>query len=225
MSAATKKPLLEVVQNPKLEAAYHFHTAMYLIERPDFIPAVNDVSEEQLEKFRVGELDERYPARSSNNYFWDERVQGFANFITTTAWGILNEQGYAMQDRGVHFLEMWSQEHFKHSSTDAHVHSFGSQLTGFYFLEVPEKSSRIVFHDPRVGKVQIDLPERNYDAATAASRMINFPLRPGLMIFANAWLAHSFTPHAADEPLKFVHFNLGVHHNPNTSSAPAAEVV
>jgi hypothetical protein len=116
---------------------------------------------------------------------------------------------------------MWTQEHHKHSAMDAHVHGFGSQIVGFYFLETPEGGSNVVFHDPRAGKLQIDLPEQDINMATPASKAINFTPKPGMMIFANSWLAHSFTRHAAELPIKFVHFNLTVIHQPQTCPAPA----
>jgi hypothetical protein len=56
--------------------------------------------------------------------------------------------------------------------------------------------------------------------------MINFTPKSGMMIFANSWLMHSFTRHAADLPIKFVHFNLAVTLDPQAAcSVPAAEVV
>ena len=118
------------------------------------------------------------------------------------------EQGYAMDNFLIGFTEMWTQEHHKHSAMDQHIHGFGAQIVGFYFLEAPEGSSRVVFHDPRASKLPIDLPETDMTKATIASKMINFEPKPGLLIFANAWLAHAFTRHAADKPIKFVHFNL-----------------
>jgi len=91
---------------------------------------------------------------------------------------------------------------------------------------VPENPPRVVFHDPRAGKVQIDLPESDTTQVTIASKMINFEPKPGLMIFANAWLAHSFTRHAADKPIKFVHFNLAVQMAPQVACPlPSAEVI
>jgi uncharacterized protein (TIGR02466 family) len=131
-----------------------------------------------------------------------------------------------MQDKVVSFIEMWTQEHHKHSAMDQHVHGFGSQIVGFYFLEAPEGSSKAVFHDPRAGKVQNDLPEQDMNIATPASRMVNFTPKPGMMIFANSWLAHSFTRHTADQPIKFVHFNLTVKYaSQPTTPMPAAEVI
>ena len=215
----------EVVKQTQLQVAHHFPCPIYIIERPDFLEAVNTISEEALEVQRKErDLNEIYPVYMTGNYFGDPRMAGFSEFVGATAWNILNEQGYAMQDKAVQFTEMWTQEHYKHSSMDAHVHGFGSQIVGFYFLETPENCSRLVFHDPRAAKVQIDLPEQDMGMATPASKMINFEPKPGMMIFANSWLAHSFTRHAADLPIKFLHFNLTVIHAPQTV-CPVAEVI
>jgi uncharacterized protein (TIGR02466 family) len=215
----------QVVQNTQLQVAYHFPCPIYLIERPDFLDAVNVVSEEFLDVAKKErDLNEIYPVHMTQSYFGDPRVAKFSEFVGATAWNILNEQGYAMQDKAVSFTEMWTQEHHKHSAMDAHVHGFGSQIVGFYFLETPEGCSNVVFHDPRAGKVQIDLPEQDMNMATPASKMIHFTPKPGMMIFANSWLSHSFTRHAADLPIKFVHFNLTVIHQPQACPA-AAEIV
>ena len=230
MSKVAKKPkvckaaesVAEVVKHTQLQVAYHFPCPIYVIERSDFLEMVNVVSEEALEVQRKErDLNEIYPLYMTGSYFADPRMVEFTEFIGATAWNILNEQGYAMQDKAVSFTEMWTQEHYKHSAMDAHVHGFGSQISGFYFLDTPKDCSHVVFHDPRAGKVQIDLPEQDMSVATPASKMINFAPKPGMMIFANSWLAHSFTRHAAELPIKFVHFNLTVIHQPQTCPAPA----
>lgn len=217
----------EVVKNTQLQVAYHFPCPIYLIERPDFLEVVNTVSEEALATAKKEQtLNEIYPVHMTGSYFGDPRMAGFSEFVGATAWNILNEQGYAMQDKAVQFTEMWTQEHHKHSAMDAHVHGFGSQIVGFYFLETPEDCSRVVFHDPRAAKVQIDLPEQDINMATPASKMINFQPKPGLMIFANSWLMHSFTRHAAEQPIKFVHFNLTVIPQQQACALPpAAEII
>ena len=224
----TKELVNEVTPSTQLQATYHFPCPIYLIERPDFLETVSTVSEENLEVSRKeSDLNEIYPVYMTKNFYGDPRVAEFTQFIGATAWNILNEQGYAMQDMAVAFTEMWTQEHHKHSAMDAHVHGFGSQIVGFYFLETPDDGSHVVFHDPRSAKVQIDLPEQDISAATPASKMINFTPKPGMMIFANSWLAHSFTRHAADKPIKFVHFNLTVVPNINNACdiPPAAEII
>lgn len=219
--------VVEVVKQTQLQVAHHFPCPIYLIDRPDFLQTVSQVSEEALAVVRKGQaLNEIYPLYMTGSYFGDPRMAAFTEFVGATAWNILNDQGYAMQDKAVQFTEMWTQEHHKHSAMDAHVHGNGSQIVGFYFLETPENCSRVVFHDPRAGKVQIDLPEQDMNVATAASKMINFTPKPGMMIFANSWLMHSFTRHAADTPIKFVHFNLVAIQAPQVcNTPPAAEVI
>lgn len=232
---ATKKPkvckaaksVAEVVMQTQLQVAHHFPCPIYIIERRDFLEAVNAVSEEALGVAKKAQtLDEIYPVYMTGSFFNDPRMAGFSEFVGATAWNILNEQGYAMQGNAVQFTEMWTQEHHKHSAMDAHVHGYGSQIVGFYFLETPENCSKVVFHDPRAAKVQIDLPEQDMSMATPASKMVNFTPKPGMMIFANSWLMHSFTRHAADKPIKFVHFNLNVVPAPQAvCPMPAAEII
>jgi len=213
-------------KNTQLQVAHYFPCPIYVIERPEFLEEVSKVSEENLEiQRKERDLNEIYPVYMTDNYFGDPRMAGFTEFVGTTAWNILNEQGYAMQDKAVSFIEMWTQEHHKHSAMDAHVHGYGSQIVGFYFLETPENCSNVVFHDPRAAKVQIDLPEQDMSMATPASKMINFTPKPGMMIFSNSWLSHSFTRHAADKPIKFVHFNLTVIPAPQTACPAPAEVI
>jgi uncharacterized protein (TIGR02466 family) len=220
--------VVQIVLQTQLQVAHHFPCPIYIIERPDFLETVSAVSEEALNiQRKERDLNEIYPVYMTQNYFGDPRMAGFSEFIGSTAWNILNEQGYAMQDKAVSFTEMWTQEHHKHSAMDAHVHGFGSQIVGFYFLETPENCSHVVFHDPRAAKVQIDLPEQDVNMATPASKMINFTPKPGMLIFANSWLSHSFTRHAAEQPIKFVHFNLTVIPAPQQACdiPPVAEIV
>jgi hypothetical protein len=215
----------EVVKNTQLQVAYHFPCPIYLIERPDFLEAVTAASNDSFKFVKTKkEIDEIYPVVMSGELSTDPRVHDFTEFVGSTAWNILSEQGYAVQDKGIVFNEMWAQEHHKHSAMEQHIHKNGVQIVGFYFLETSENCSRALFHDPRAGKVQIDLPEQDINLATIASNMINIEPKPGLLVFTNAWLAHSFTRHASNAPLKFVHFNLSVT-SASTSCPAPAEVV
>lgn len=194
-----------------LNVGWYFPCPIYTVERPDFLSSVNEVSEEALNESRkTQQVNDIYPVLMSGNYFADPRIASFSQFVADTAWSILKDQGYNMLGLQTSFMEMWTQEHHKMSGMEQHVHGFGSQIIGFYFLEAPEGSSRVVFHDPRPGKVQINLFEQDASQATVASQMINYEPKPGLMVFSNAWLPHSFTRHTADKPIKFVHFNLTV---------------
>ena len=92
----------QVVQNTQLQVEHHFPCPIYIIERPDFLDAVNAISEEGLEITKKTQpLNELYPVHMTQSYFADPRMAGFTEFVGATAWNILNEQGYAMQDKAV----------------------------------------------------------------------------------------------------------------------------
>jgi hypothetical protein len=210
----------------QLVTAFHFPVAVYTIEKPEFLSTATEVSNKFLEKAKNERpLDEIYPAYMTDNLLQDERMIPFAEYVSATAWNILVGQGHAMNNFQTVFTELWCQEHHKHSAMEQHVHGYGAQIVGFYFLDVPENSSKVVFHDPKAAKVQTVLPEVNPTQATYASNMINFEPKPGMLMFTNAWLAHSFSRHAADEPMRFIHFNLAVQMNPQQACPMAAEVV
>lgn len=209
----------------ELQTYYYFPSAVYTVMKPEFIDVVMEVSNESL-KANTHDLNEIYPVQMSGHIADDPRLEEFTSFVADTAWNILASQGYAMNNFTTYFSEMWTQEHHKHSLMEQHVHGAGNQLLGFYFLETPENCSRAVFHDPRPGKVQINLMETDGSNATPASNMINFAPEPGMLLFSNAWLPHSFSRHASEEPIKFVHFNVGVQYTPQvTSVTPAAEII
>lgn len=208
----------------KPDAFYYFCSAIYTIDKPEFLDMVSKVSEEYLQKARPNQQNEIYPHVMTDSYFGDSRLSDFTNFVGETAWNVLNDQGYNMQNKNVVFTEMWTQEHRKYSLMEQHTHGYGSQIIGFYFLDVPENSSKVIFHDPRPGKIQAEIDEFDFSNATLASRMINFEPKPGLLMLTNSWLPHSFTRNASETPMKFVHFNLNVEWA-QTSLPPAAEVI
>lgn len=212
---------------PQLQGWNYFPSVIYTIEKPEFLETIKEVSNERLKAAKANrKIDPIYPVMMTDNLFTDPRMAEFNQFVGQTSWNILQSQGYAMDNLNTSFESMWTQEHHKHSLMEQHVHGFGAQLIGFYFLEVPEKSSQVIFHDPRAGKVQGAIPEANMSMVTAASNAINFTPKPGLLMFANSWLPHSFGRHAANKPMKFVHFNMIVQlAQPVSCPAPAAEVV
>ena len=224
MCAAAEAPKQDV-----LEAAIYFPTIIYQIEKSEFLEAVGKVAEEELVKVREQKLNEIYPVHMTGNLFDKPDIIPFQYYVGGTAINLLNEQGYNLDGFETYFSEMFCQEHYKHSAMEQHVHGAGSQMVGFYFLETPENCSKVIFHDPRAGKPMISWSEKNMSQATFASNAINFTPKPGLLIFTNAWLPHSFSRHEADAPIKFIHFNIGLRQVNNVAFnqciAPAAEIV
>lgn len=187
-----------------------FQTAVYSIKNPDFMPIVSKISTKYLAKVKLKKKNEVYPVNMTENYFNELEIVPFSNFILRTAWEILKSQGYYMDNKQTFFTEMWTQEHGKHSMMEQHTHKFGSQIVGFYFLETPKNCSKLLVHDPRPAKMIVGLDENNENDVTDASDIIHFTPEPGLMLFTNGWLPHSFTRHESDKPIKFVHFNVSV---------------
>ena len=215
----------QIEQQPEFEAFYYYPSPVYVAKKPEFLEIVSEVSEEALQKI-THDVHDLYPMHNTDNYSSDPRLVDFCKYLWQSGWSILQGQGYDMNVFDVMVDAAWTQEHYKHSLMEQHVHGGGSQLVGFYFLETPEGCSRAMFHDPRNGKVQINLPEANMSNATPASNTINFAPEPGMLIISNAWLPHSFGRHGSEKPIKFVHFNLSVRYAaPQTCAAPAAEVI
>jgi uncharacterized protein (TIGR02466 family) len=197
-------------ESVELGTSFVFPSAIYSINLPKFLEparaAVIDAVADRMDEIK--EINEIYPVVMTKNLLSDERVGDMAQTIAQTAWSILDSQGYSMNGFSTEVTEFWCQEHHKHSAMEQHVHGFNSQIIGFYFIDVPKGSSRVMFHDPRLGKIQSELPERDRSDGSFASKAIFLDPEPGMCIFANAWLPHSFTRHESDEPLRFIHFNV-----------------
>jgi len=192
-----------------LDTAIYFATAVYSISKPEFVDGALLAFDEAIAR-NTEPVNELYPVKMTDNLYLDPRVKDLAGYIATTAWNILNSQGYKMDDKITYFQSMWGQQHYKFSGMDDHVHGEGSHIVGFYFLNEPENASSIVIDDERQGKILTQLPEADPNLVSYATHKLMFPVKKGTIFFTNAWVPHSFTRHGGSEPLKFIHFNIGV---------------
>lgn len=206
--------------NYQLNKNICFPSSVYTVKRDDFLEDVKRISEKYMIQY------DKY-VHMSSNFYNDPDVSEFATSILHVSWKILKDQGYYMENKETYFTEMWAQKHYKHSLMEQHTHKYGSQIVGFYFLETPKDCSNLLLHDPRPAKMIIGLDEVDEKQATEASDIVHFVPEPGLMIFTNGWLPHSFSRHENEMPIKFIHFNVGVStiENINTYNAPLAEVI
>ena len=220
-------PEQEEPQPAPLDQFHYFATPVYITQQPQFLDVVKAIAADSLTQVHGDKKpDKIHPVRMSGNMLEDERIAPFAEFIANTAWNILASQGFAMAGFSTSFTELWCQEHYQTSSMEYHTHSGGNFLVGFYFLDVPDGAPPVVIHDPRPGRVMLSLPEADPSQATLSSTMINFKPQPGMVMFAPAWLAHSFGRNASKKPFRFVHFNLTVHQTaPVVCPVSSAEVV
>lgn len=192
---------------PQIEAITAFPTHVYTVEKPEFIEQVRVVALDMLKGSE--KAHDLYPFRMSGPMEMDPRLQDFARFTAITAGNLLTDEGYQTAGMGAYFQSMWCQEHHRSSGMDQHTHP-GSLVVGFYFLDVPPDSSAVTLFDPRPGKVAASPGEANAANVTLASPAFHMGPKPGLLIFTPGWLPHAFTRHGSDQPLRFVHFNIGL---------------
>jgi hypothetical protein len=211
----------------QLDVSNYFPTLIYTIKKPEYLHSVREVFNRRIAEFKKNNSPDR-PIMSSD-ISGEESIIDFLRYASNTGWNILDSQGHQMTDKLVIYESIWGQQYHKKSQMEQHVHGNGVQLVGFYFLDVPKDCPKILIHDPRPGKVQINLPEKDTTQATPASTVINFAPVTGMFFFAGPWLAHSFTQNESTKPFNFIHFNLTAIQNPNTSAmsnvAPQAEII
>jgi uncharacterized protein (TIGR02466 family) len=194
----------------QLQEAGYFQTKIYAVKKPEFLEAVKKVSDRHLEEVRKSHGENKQMTVMTTTYAHEPELAGFAEYVSQTAWNILASQGYKMDDLVTYFTEMWTQEHNTVSDMPYHVHNMGSQISAFYFLDVPPGGCQMLIHDPRPTKMMINLPAADDKVVSEASPHIVFTPEMGTILFANAWLPHSFTKNMSLEPTRFVHMNLGV---------------
>jgi len=195
----------------KLEEYHYFTTPIYTLVKTEFLEPIRNISARYLEQSKSCTKVDKPMTTMTNNFSLEPEAAEFAQYVSQTAWNILNAQGYDMEKLVTYFTEMWTQEHNFSSSMDTHVHGHGVQISAFYFLDVPENACKLIIHDPRPAKVIINLPEKNGANATSASQMIVFTPQAGTLFLAPAYLPHQFTRNMnPDHPVRFVHMNLSV---------------
>lgn len=139
----------------------------------------------------------------------DENFLDFTKFICKKSFNFLEEQGYDLSNYSLNVSDLWVQEFAKNGggNHNTHVHS-NSHVSGFYFLKCSNKTSYPIFHDPRPGKLMIQLPEKNISLITEASESVPLFPSPGTFVFFNSYLGHEFPIDLGVEPFRFIHFNI-----------------
>lgn len=203
----------------------YFASTIYQINKAEFLEPVRAASMTNLAAVKERtQQNETYPVTMSEGLMGIPELFDFEQFIAQAGWVILDSQGYNMDGYVTYVSELWCQEHRKYSGMEYHVHPHGVMLSGFYFLDTPAEGCMIDLHDPRPGKVQASLPEKDMTKITDASHQVLFKPEPGMLVISNSWLPHSFTRNASDEPCRFIHFNISIRPVPQTT-APAPIVV
>lgn len=188
-----------------------FSSNVYILNEEEFLDNVKTISYEYLNESKKNQIfDEIYGVYQSNNFVNDSRLSKFVEYLSKTSYNILTSQGYNMMHKETYCTQMWMHHCSKYASAEQHIHANNSHISGFYILECPENCSKMIFHDPRPGKIQMNLGFQLDDSVSSAKDRNLFNPVPGMLLFFNSWLPHSFTRNESTEPFTFVHFNLSV---------------
>jgi len=192
-----------------------FSSLIYVEEDFSFLKSFNEHTNAYIENSRK----ENKQKMSNNKDFGlvhhsesllnDFNFFNFMKLICKKSYDILDRQGYDLSNFLLVASEMWVQEFSKEGGGFHSLHThWNGHISGFYFLKCSDKTSYPVFHDPRPGKMMIQLPEKNKNEISDSSEKIIYKPKPGTLIFFNSYLPHEFVVDQGEEPFRFIHFNI-----------------
>ena len=203
-----------------------FDTILYKAELPEYLDnkdfinvcdehtdqAISNTKkliDERNKKFKTDVKDHGMSYHSGAEMYKDERFSNFELLIRNTARNILENQGFDLFDYSIDYTEMWIQKFAYEGGghQDTHVH-WDNHISGFYFVECSDRTSRPIFHDPRPALMMLNLPIKDHSKLCPAMERQIVPVKSGTMLLFNSWLPHSFSVDNGIDPFRFIHFNL-----------------
>ena len=172
-------------------------------ERPDFLDDLKIVHEQAIKEV----WNENMPMLQSGSLVQHPSLTDFKNYLLLASVNILQEQGYDTGKYDFYLQELWAQEIKRSGGTAAHIHK-NSQICGWVFIDVPENSAYVVYHDTRINKnvLELDYLQEN-DQILNATGLISFSnLLEGTALFNNSWMSHQIVAGASEEPTRCFHF-------------------
>jgi uncharacterized protein (TIGR02466 family) len=203
-----------------------FDTILYKAEVPEYLKNKDFMSvcdehtdqaisnakkliDERNKKFKIDVKDHGMSYHSGAEMYKDERFHNFELLIRNTARNILENQGFDLSNYSIDYTEMWIQKFAYEGGghQDTHVH-WDNHISGFYFVECSERTSKPVFHDPRPGRMMLNLPIKDHSKLCPAMERQIISVKPGTLLLFNSWLPHQFSVDNGIDPFRFIHFNL-----------------
>mgnify|MGYP000188153488 FL=1 len=203
-----------------------FDTILYKAEVPEYLKNKDFMSvcdehtdqaisnakkliDERNKKFKIDIKDHGMSYHSGAEMYKDERFHDFELLIRNTARNILENQGFDLSNYSIDYTEMWIQKFAYEGGghQDTHVH-WDNHISGFYFVECSERTSKPVFHDPRAGRMMLNLPIKDHSKLCPAMERQIISVKPGTLLLFNSWLPHQFSVDNGIDPFRFIHFNL-----------------
>ena len=208
-----------------------FDTLIYQAEIPkylgdkDFMSVCNEHTdkaikntqqkiEERQKKYNAAIKDHGMSYHSESKLYEDDRFHNFELLIRNTARNILTDQGFDLSNYTLDYTEMWIQK-FAYDGgghQDTHVH-WDNQISRFYFDDCSERTSNPIFHDPRQGRMMLNLPIKDHSKLCPAMERQIIKVKPGTLLMFNSWLPHQFSVDDGIDAIRFIHFNIQARSN------------
>ncbi len=143
-----------------------FKCPIWFADEPAFVDDLNKASDPYIKiskdnlKKDIDERNKKYGDKGDMGHvFHSTTLMGDPNFnvltdyIGATAHNLLNEMGFDLTNFEVFTTELWVQEFAKNGGGHHTLHThWNGHISGFYFLNASEKTSRPLFEDPRPGE-------------------------------------------------------------------------
>ena len=208
-----------------------FDTLIYQAEIPkylddkDFMSVCNEHTdkaikntqqkiEERQKKYNVAIKDHGMSYHSESKLYEDDRFDNFELLIRNTAYNILTDQGFDLSNHTLDYTEMWIQKFAFEGGghQDTHVH-WDNHISGFYFVDCSERTSKPIFHDPRPARMMLNLPIKDHSKLCPAMERQIIKVKRGTLLMFNSWLPHQFSVDDGIDPFRFIHFNIQARSN------------
>lgn len=172
-------------------------------ERPDFLDGLKIVHEEAMREV----WEEGMSMLQSGSLIHHPSLVDFKNYLMLASVDILREQGYDTGKYDFYLRELWAQEIKRSGGTTAHIHK-NSQICGWVFINVPENSAYVVYHDTRINKnvLELDYLQENDQISNATSSIYFSNLLEGTVLFNNSWMSHQIVAGTSEETTRCFHF-------------------
>ena len=113
----------------------------------------------------------------------------------TGMWGCINQPG-------------------SHNKLHNHPYNF---LSGVYYLQTPEDSGRIIFHEPKP-QAEILSPPRIANQSIHVAHRVNFEPKKNTLLLFPSWLCHEVEENNSQEERIIISFNIHFNRRANANS-------
>jgi len=208
----------------KMDSTTLFESVVYRKELPEYVDNIIKITNDYIHKARkqakdsIYEREKKYGVKigdhgmayhSHGKLYNDKRMADFESLIRATARNILDSQGFDVTGHQLDYTEMWVQQFADQGGGhhETHVH-WDNHISGFYFLKCSDRTSVPVVHDPRPGRMMLNLPLKDTSKLCYAMERQSFKIFPGTLLMFNSYLPHEFKVDNGIDAFRFIHFNI-----------------